>query len=759
MIRWDDDPLVRWVHRTAGVPGVTTEWPDWLSASTVAKFQAAGVSMPWRHQVEAAEALYGGRHVALATGTASGKSLAYLMPVLAAAETPVARQPALVEATAPSERASAVLSALVEARIARRPGALYLAPTKALAHDQLRVCREMGPEDWRVTTLDGDSPEDERRYAREFATYVLTNPDMLHRSVLPQHQRWRSLLASLQIVVVDEAHRYRGVFGAHVSAVLRRLRRLCHAYGADPVFCFTSATAANAVEVASRLAGIPLGDVVAVVTDTSPRGPRTLVVREPTDAPDTDATQLLADLVDDGQQTLAFVASRKGAELVALRAQQRLATDRSIAAYRGGYLARDRRDLERDLQSGALAGVATTNALELGVDVSGMDAVVIAGLPGTTASLWQQAGRAGRRGGEATVVVVPRLSPLDVHLTETPTRLLAAPVEAVVLHPDNPEILGPHLVAAAQESPVTLADEPWFGVGMTAALDLAVSRGLLRARPTGWFASLESRAVDAIDLRSGGGAPFEVLEATTGRMLGTSDAASADAVLHAGAVYLHQGEPWLVDRLDLAERQAWVHAERTGFHTQPRTEHAVHVVSTERRAGVGPRAGITVHHGRVRVSSRVHAYLKRDDHTGRVLGQYPLDLPERSLATQAVWFTFPASDVAGGLDAALHAAEHVLVAMLGVFAPCDRWDITARSWLQHPDTQAPTILVWDQQPGGAGFANVGFDMAEEWLTATSGRLSECGCEWGCPRCCLSGECDVPERALDSLGAKLLLAGR
>ncbi len=757
-VSWEDDPEVRWVHRTAAVPGHSADWPRWLPEAATSRFERAGIARPWRHQVEAAEELYGGRHVALATGTASGKSLAYLMPILAAAETPVARQPTLVDEGGASGRASAVLSALAEARIARRPGALYLAPTKALAHDQWRVCSELGPDDWRVTTLDGDSSDEERRFARDFATYVLTNPDMLHHSVLPQHQRWRSLLASLRFVVIDEAHRYRGVFGAHVSAVLRRLRRLCHAYGADPVFCCASATAGNAVAVTSLLTGVGVEEVTAVTADASPRGPRTLVVREPADAPDDEAATLLAGMVDAGQQTLAFVSSRKGAELVAVRAQQRLGTDRTIAAYRGGYLARDRRDLERDLHSGALSGIAATNALELGVDVSGMDAVVIAGLPGTTASLWQQAGRAGRRGGEATVVVVPRMSPLDVHLTATPDRLLSAPVEAVVLHPENPEILGPHLVAAAQESPLTSSDERWFGAGMVSTAEAQVAAGRLRLRASGWFSAVEHRAVNDVDLRSSGGGAYEVVEGTTGRILGTCDAGSAHALVHPGAVYLHQGETWVVDRLDSEQRQAWVHAERTGFHTQARTDHEARLVSCHESK---PLEGSTmvISHGRVDITSRVYAYLMRDDYTGRVLAQRPLDLPGSLLATEGVWLTFPEAASGERLDAGLHAAEHVLVALLGAFAPADRWDVAARSWLTHPDAGAPTILLWDRHAGGAGFSRAGFARAAEWIAAAVDRLTACGCNAGCPRCCLAGDCDSPERSLDPRSASLLLAGR
>jgi DEAD/DEAH box helicase domain-containing protein len=721
-----------------------------VSDATISRFAAAGVVAPWAHQVIGAEALHDGHHVVLATGTASGKTLAYLMPILELAHRPMPTQPTL-EGIDASGRASAVLSALAEVKIARRPGALYLAPTKALAHDQFRVCRDLGPSDWRVTTLDGDSTDEERRFAREYATYVLTNPDMLHRSVLPQHQRWRSLLASLRVVVIDESHRYRGVFGAHVSAVVRRLRRLCHLYGADPVFCCVSATAANPVLAASRLTGVDASDFVLVDADASSHPARTLVVLEPSDDVDGTAAALLSDLVESGRQTLAFVSSRRGAESVSVRASARVATG-GVAAYRGGYLPHDRRAIEQSLQTRALMGVAATNALELGVDISGMDAVVIAGLPGTTAALWQQAGRAGRGSAEAIVTIVPRLAPLDVHLTETPERLLGSPVEEVVLHADNPTILGPHLVAAAQESPLTDADTAWFGSDMAAILSPQIDAGLVRRRASAWFCASDDRIVDQIDLRSAGGPPYDIVEGTTGRILGTCDAGSVDALLHPGAVHLHQGEPWLVDRLDADERRVWVHAERTGYVTQPRVENSVHIIGVEATTTLGH--SLKVQHGPVEVQSRVHAYLKRDDRTGRVLAQVPLAPVERRLVTHAVWLTFSASHDPGLLDAAVHGAEHALGAMLGGVAPNDRWDVAARSWLVHPQTGMATVMVWDRQAGG--FARAGYGRAADWIETTACRLTSCGCATGCPRCCLSSDCDSPERPIDPGAAALLL---
>ncbi|HET9128279.1 MAG TPA: DEAD/DEAH box helicase [Propionibacteriaceae bacterium] len=739
------DESVVYVHHRPAAPGDRAEWPLWLPGEVVSSVVAAGVDKPWRHQREVADLAFAGNHVAVSTGTASGKSLAYLLPVMAA--------------TAVADGVVGHLPDTVRTRLgARGHTALYLAPTKALAHDQVRAARALGPAGWRISALDGDSDDAERRFARDFATYVLTNPDMLHRSVLPNHARWSRFLGSLRYVVIDEAHRYRGVFGAHVAAVVRRLRRLCAQYGADPVFLLASATSANAGESGGRLIGEPA--VAVVDLDTSSRAARDVVLWRPAESLTRDTARITAALVDSARQTITFVPSRKQAELTAVAAQDLVTTAREVASYRSGYLAADRREIERNLSSGALAGVVATNALELGIDISGMDAVVIAGFPGTLAAMWQQAGRAGRGSRDALVVLEAREDPLDVYLFDHPELVFDRPVEQTVLHPDNPHVLGPHLAAAAQEAHLTPADARWFGPTMEPILDRLVHQGLLRHRPTGWFWTRPERAVDAIDLRSLGGRPLDIIDRDSGRVLGQVDRSAADRTVHPGAVYLHLGDQWLVDDLRADENHALVHAARPGYYTQPRSLDDVHILREVDRRPFG--AGF-VCRGEVELASQVVGYLRRDEITHDVWDQTPLDLPVRTLRTQAMWWLVPDAVIADlaltqvQLASAAHGAEHTAIGLLPVFAPCDRWDIGGLSTALHPDTGQCTIIVHDGHPGGAGFAYRGFEVAEAWARATLQLLESCPCNDGCPACVVSPKCGNANQMLSKPHAARLLA--
>lgn len=737
-------------HVVPARPGVTAPWPAWADADVVAGLRAAGVPAPWRHQVEAAEHARAGRHVVVATGTASGKSLAYLLPALTA----------VAEGTrAPNGRGATVL---------------YLSPTKALAADQLAAVDALGVPGVRAATYDGDTPLDERRWVRDHAAYVLTNPDMLHRSLLPGHARWSGFLRSLRYVVLDECHHYRGLFGSHVAAVVTRLRRVAARYGADPVFVLASATAADPAVNAQRLVGAP---VVAVDEDTSRRGSTRFLLWEPPLLPGggengaptrrsvtAETADLLTDLVTDGVRTLAFVRSRRGAEGVAMTARRLLAEvdpdlpDR-VAAYRSGYLPEERRALERDLRSGALLGVASTNALELGVDVAGLDAVLVAGWPGTRASLWQQVGRAGRAGEDALAVLLARDDPLDTYVVHHPETLFGRPVEATVLDPDNPYVLAPHLCAAAAELPLTPDDLPAFGSSAPGVLDQLVADGMLRQRPNGWFWTRTDRACDLADLRGTGGEPVRVVEAATGRVLGTVDAAASHHTVHTGAVYVHQGRTFVVEDLDLAGHVALVREDDPDWTTQARDVTDVVVLSEQRSADWGP---VRLVLGTVEVTGRVTSYLRRQVPSGTVLGEEPLDLPARTLRTTSVWWTLPPSLLASyGIEAAdvpgaAHAAEHAAIGLLPLVATCDRWDVGGLSTDRHPDTGLPTIFVHDAHPGGAGFAERGWDAARTWLTATREAIVGCECETGCPSCVQSPKCGNGNEPLDKAGAVRLL---
>ena len=743
------------LHLVAGREGERAPWPAWSDPGLVAAWRARGVEEPWVHQVQAAEAAYAGRHVVLSTGTASGKSLAFQLPALT--RTLAARRPN------------------------GRPGAttLYLSPTKALAQDQLSALSELGVPGLAACTHDGDSPREQRDWAREHAEYVLTNPDMLHHALLPSHARWARFLSQLQYVVVDECHHYRGVFGAHVALVLRRLRRVCASYGASPTFVLASATVADPAVSAQRLVGLP---VEAVTQDASARGPLALALWEPpltslrgeNAAPvrrsvTAEVSDLLADLVSSGVRTLAFVRSRAGAETVALTAGRHLDEVRpgasaAVASYRGGYLPEDRRALERALRDGRLLGVAATNALELGIDVSGLDAVLLAGFPGTRAALWQQVGRAGRAGGEALAVLVARDDPLDTYLVHHPDALVGRPVEATVFDPQNPYVLGPHLCAAAAELPLTdddLADDDTavFGPAARDGVTSLVAAGLLRERRSGWFWTDRRRATDLADLRSSGGRPFELVEQVTGRVVGTVDAGSAHGTVHEGAVYVHLGETYVVDELDLDERVALLHLETPAHSTSAREVTDIAVLDREQQVAWG-RCALSF--GSVRVTHQVVSYLKRRVPSGEVLGEEPLDLPARSLDTKAVWWTVPGEVLAGtglaaaDLPGAAHAAEHASIGLLPLIATCDRWDIGGVSTALHPDTGMLTVFVHDGHPGGAGFAEHAYAVARTWLGATREAIASCRCDSGCPSCVQSPKCGNGNHPLDKTGAVRLL---
>ncbi|MFB6616989.1 DEAD/DEAH box helicase [Streptomyces sp. NPDC056367] len=729
-------------------------WPDRIRTDVVAAIQAAGIDHPYEHQAAAAEHALDGESVVVATGTASGKSLAYLAPVLSA----------LVDgAGAPNGRGAT---------------ALYLAPTKALAADQLRavrgLARPLGPA-VRPAVYDGDTPVEEREWVRQYANYVLTNPDMLHRGILPAHPRWSSFLRSLRYVVIDECHTYRGVFGSHVAQVLRRLRRLCARYGAEPVFLLASATSSDPATAASRLTGVP---VIEITDDASPRGEVVFALWEPPlltelrgekGAPvrrtaTAETADLLTDLVVQGVRTVAFVRSRRGAELISVITKERLAdVDRSlprrVAAYRGGYLPEERRALERALHSGELLGLAATTALELGVDVSGLDAVLITGYPGTRASLWQQAGRAGRSGHGALAVLIARDDPLDTYLVHHPEALFRQPVEATVLDPDNPYVLAPHLCAAAAELPLTEADLELFGPATGELVPQLVAAKLLRRRATAWHWTRRERASDLTDIRGGGGRPVQIVEASTGRLLGTVDESAAHTAVHDGAVHLHQGRTYLVKHLDLEDSAALVEEADPPFSTTARDTTSISVLETETEVPWGPGR---LCYGSVEVTNQVVSYLRRKLITGEVLGEAKLDLPPRTLRTRAVWWTVTEDQLDEArinpeiLGGALHAAEHASIGLLPLVATCDRWDIGGVSVPLHPDTLLPTVFVYDGHPGGAGFAERAFHTARAWLTATRDAIAACECEAGCPSCIQSPKCGNGNDPLHKRGAIRLL---
>jgi DEAD/DEAH box helicase domain-containing protein len=740
----EEEQPVTHVHHVPVRESSTLPWPDWLSPALRSRLEGRGVLAPWRHQVDAAQLARDGHHVVVATGTASGKSLAYQLPALT--------------------------------RLEEDPRAcvLYLAPTKALARDQLASVSGLADPSVRPAAYDGDTPGEERDWVRRHSRWIVTNPDMLHRGILPAHQKWSSTLRRVAYVVIDECHAYRGVFGSHVGHVLRRLRRICRRYGAEPVFVLASATVADPAGAATRLVGAP---VEAVTADGSPRPGATFALWEPPLTERTgehgaplrrsaaaDAAGLLADLVEREARTLAFVRSRRSAESVAEQAR-RLLHDRGrddlvrrVDSYRGGYLPEERRELERALSAGDLLGVATTNALELGIDIAGLDAVVLAGYPGTLASLWQQAGRAGRAQKESLVVFVARDDPLDHYLAHHPRAVFGRPIEATVTDPGNPYVLGPQLCCAAAELPLRPEDLPDFGgPAAEAQLEELVAAGQLRRRPAGWYWA--GRGRPDVDIRGSGGEPVSIIEAGTGRLLGTVDADAAHATVHDGALYVHRGDTFVVDEFDIEDACAVVHAESPEWTTVARDVTDLGIVATEK---VRPLGTVTAHTGMVDVTNQVVAYQRRRLGTGEVLAEFPLDLPARQLRTRAVWLTLDERAVERAevdeveLPGSLHAAEHAAIGILPLLATCDRWDLGGLSTALHPDTGTAAIFVYDGHPGGAGFSERGFAVLRRWLQATRATVASCECESGCPSCVQSPKCGNGNDPLDKAGAVRVL---
>lgn len=743
----DEHPL-RHVAELPPRSGRPHSWPAWAEPDVVRAFTDRGVSSPWSHQSAAAELAHAGRHVVVSTGTASGKSLAYQLPVLNAL------------ATDPRARV------------------LYLSPTKALGHDQLRAAHALTAaiprlHDVAPTAYDGDSPPEVRRFARERSRWLFSNPDMIHLSILRNHARWAVLLRGLRFVIVDECHYYRGVFGSNVAMVLRRLLRLCARYSSAPTVIFASATTDAPGATAAELIGLPVEEVT---EDGSPQGARTVALWEPALRADllgengapvrrsagAEAARVMADLVAEGAQTLTFVRSRRAAELTALGAQARLADiapelSGKVASYRAGYLAEDRTALERALAEGRLRGLATTNALELGVDIAGLDAVVLAGFPGTVASFWQQAGRSGRRGQGALVVLIARDDPLDTYLVHNPAALLGKPVERVVIDPANPYILGPQLLCAATEMPLDEAEVRDFGA--TAVAEALIDDGLLRRRNGKYFPAAGLEPHGAVDIRGSAGGQIVIVEADTGRLLGSTGVGQAPASVHPGAVYLHQGESYVVDSLNLEDAIAFVHAEDPGYATFAREITDIAVTGTGERSRFGP---VTLGLVPVTVTHRVVGYLRRRL-SGEVIDFIELDMPEQTLATTAVMYTVTEEALLrNGIDApripgSLHAAEHAAIGLLPLVASCDRGDIGGLSAAVGPDPAGlPSVFVYDGYPGGAGFAERGFRQVSTWLGATAAAIEACECPRGCPSCVQSPKCGNGNDPLDKAGAVRVL---
>jgi DEAD/DEAH box helicase domain-containing protein len=710
----------------------TAPLPADLHPKLRAALEARGVHELYEHQAEAWEAAARGEQVAVVTGTASGKSLAFNLPVLDA----LAHEP--------------------------KRRAIYLYPTKALAQDQLRSLTDLKVPRIRAAIYDGDTEVERRWQIRKWSNLVLSNPDMLHVGVLPHHDRWGDVLANLAYVVVDEAHVYRGVFGSHVGNVLRRLRRLARVYGAEPQFLLASATIANPAQLGRSLVGV---DFTVVEDDAAPRAERTIALWNPP-LLDTElgvrasalgeASRLMAQLVERGLRTLCFAKSRKSAELIHRFTLDRLGKEyrTRLSPYRAGYTPAQRREIEQRLAAGELLGVAATDALELGIDIGLLDCVISTGFPGTVASLRQQWGRAGRR-GHGLALLVASEDALDQYFMREPEALLERRVEAAILDHANPRVLDGHVLSAAFEAPLDDADRDMLG---DEALERAATLPELKPTPAGFVWAGRDYPAARVPLRSTSPDSFAVIDTSTGSVLGLVERERAYSTVHEGAVYLHLGEAYRVAELDLDARQALVSPLSGDLYTQAKKDTTTAIEEAKRTE---TRLGLELSWGAVSVTEQVVAYQLKQASTQATLDLVGLDLPETSFETEAVWFC-PEPEMLDGLErmpkllGSLHAAEHALIALLPLWAMCDRWDIGGLSTNVHFQTGRPTIFVYDGHAGGVGITARGFEAFEGWVEDTAKLIGGCPCDHGCPSCVQSPKCGNLNDMLDKAGALELL---
>lgn len=697
----------------------------------------SGIRQLYSHQAEAFATAKQG-NVMLTTATASGKSLAFNLPVL--------------DAIAAD----------------RKVRALYLYPTKALAQDQARALSKLAPPNLRLAIYDGDTPREERPAIRRRSNLVLTNPDMLHVGIMPHHRGWGDFLANLDWVVVDEAHTYRGVFGSHVANVLRRLRRLARAYGREPRFVMASATIANPGELAERLTGT---GACLIDEDGAPRAGREIRLWNPplvNPATGTrrsalaEAADLLADLVSSEVRTICFLKSRKGIELIRKFAADRL-TERGrpelaerIAPYRAGYTPGQRREIEAKLVSGELLGVVSTDALELGIDIGGLDAAICVTFPGTVAGLKQMWGRAGRR-EKGLAVFMAGPDGVDQYFCRHPEEFLERPVEAAILDHLSPEIRDQHLVAAAFELPLTPEDEEFFGPGLDEATTGLLHRGRLRKAGQGLVPREAGFTAAGVSLRSSSAGEVAVVDRSSGEVIGNVELGRAFSTVHPGAVYMHLGTAWEVEQLDLPEGRAVVHRFDDDWYTRPKVSTDIFIDGTIEQRDV---CGLKLCFGEISVTDQVTAFQRVLSADGEAFDLVDLDLPEQQFSTRGLWYEVPEQFLGRlGLNellGALHATEHAQIAVLPLIAMCDRWDIGGLSTNLHMQTGSPTIFIYDGHPGGIGLTRRAFDLFPQLVTDSLRLISDCPCDSGCPSCVQSPKCGNLNEPLFKAGAVTLL---
>jgi DEAD/DEAH box helicase domain-containing protein len=705
--------------------------------------ESSGVESLYSHQAEAIDAARNGENVIVATAAASGKSLCYHVPIL---------------------------DALLEDRAAR---ALLLFPTKALTQDQSRSVAALLPESSRLRhhIFDGDTPSEERAGIRRSTRIVLTNPDMLHAGILPNHRSWYRLFQGLKYVVIDEAHVYRGVFGSHVANVIRRLRRICRRLGSEPRFILCSATIANPREHAERLVGLPFR---VVEEDGAPYGGKDFLFWNPPmidmaagsrRSTNGETAVLMEELLKRRVRTLAFVRSRRMAELLYVIVRDRLRNSSPTEAgrlspYRASYLPEDRRRIERDLFEGRLLGLTSTNAMELGIDIGDLDATLLSGYPGSISSTWQQAGRSGRRGERSLSVLVAFDNPLDQYLMRHPETFFGKSTESVRISPTNPYVLKPQLLCAAYEAPLTAEDSALFDADVPDSVGELAADGFLHFRHGRWHLDSEiTYPAQDVNIRSASSSYYTLADRESGAVLETVDEWSAFSQLFPGAVYLHKGDPYLISDLDIESHTAYAARTDAPYYTEVRELTETRILNVYKSHAAGRT---TAYLGEVSVTTSVVGFARRANLTSELLGDEYVDLPPRRYNTVSVWFDVPRDtlgriaveklDLAGGL----HAVEHAAIGVLPLFALCDRNDIGGISTPLHPDTGRPQVFIHDGHPGGVGICEHGYEIIEDLWRATLDVVSDCPCSSGCPSCIHSPKCGNNNQPLDKAVAILIL---
>jgi len=693
----------------------------------------SGIADLYSHQAEAIDRIRQGRNVVIATPTASGKTLTYNLPVIES------------------------LLAHPESK------ALYIFPLKALEQDQLKALREFalplkGQVDFSAAIYDGDTSSYRRKKIRESIPPVLiTNPDMVHLSLLPFHGQWETLFRNLRFIIIDELHTYKGIFGSHLAQVLRRLERVCEFYGSKPQIIACSATIANPRNFAEKLSGLPFE---AVEESGAPRSGRHFVFLNPTASPYTLAAKLFLDCIDGGFRTLAFTQARKITELLhAWILKDRPELRGRVSSYRAGFLPEERREIEAKLVSGELLGVVSTSALELGIDIGGLDVCILVGYPGTIAATWQRGGRVGRADRESLVALIAQPDALDQYFMRNPQDFFGRGFESAVVDPDNSVIVSKHLVCASAEIPLR-SEESIFPVQKYLPLmDQLVAEGDLLRSASGkeWF-SHRLHPHRLVDIRTAGEG-YSIFEEGTKRLIGMISVPRVYTECHPEAIYLHRAEPYRITQLDQGKREAWAKLAEVDYYTRALSEKETEILSVDRTQDL---PHFQACYGRLKVTERVRGFEKRRIFGQDLLSVHELEMPSYIFETMGLWIVLPGEISAAAKNRGLHfmggihAIEHAAIALFPLFALCDRNDVGGICYPVHPQLEKPAIFIYDGYPGGVGLADYGYGVIEDLLKKTLSLLRDCPCLDGCPSCVHSPKCGSGNKPLDKRAAEFIL---